>query len=117
MTQNEFGERLGVSRDVIGNIEYNRLAKPEQKEPLLKLICREFGVNEMWLRYGEGKMFDEKSEGAKLAEFFAHIMNNENDYSLKLLMQALANLGPEYWEQADKMLKALLDEVKEIQNN
>lgn len=54
LTQEKFGNRLGVSRDVIGNIEYNRLANPEQKEPLIKLICKEFNVNEDWLRTGAG---------------------------------------------------------------
>lgn len=59
MTQLEFGERLGVSRDVIKNVENNRLAKPNQKEPLYKLICKEFNINYLWLTEGIG---DPKSE-------------------------------------------------------
>lgn len=57
LSQSAFGERLGVSRDVIKNIELNALAKPEQKLSLLKLICKEFGVNEEWLLNGTGSMF------------------------------------------------------------
>ena len=49
MSQTDFGERLGVSRSVIKNIELNALAKPDQKLSLLKLICKEFSVNEEWL--------------------------------------------------------------------
>lgn len=58
LSRREFGEHLGVSESVIVNIEYNRLKRPEQKEPLLKLICNEFEVNELWLRTGEGEMFN-----------------------------------------------------------
>ena len=41
MTQEEFGQRLGVTRDTIGNIELNRLARPDQKLSLIKLMCKE----------------------------------------------------------------------------
>ena len=57
MSQTEFGKRLGVNRDVIGNIELNRLVHPEQKLSLLKLICKEFSINEEWLINGKEPMF------------------------------------------------------------
>lgn len=56
LTQEQFGEKLGVSRDVIKNIELNLLARPEQKEPLLRLICCTFNVNYEWLKEGTGEM-------------------------------------------------------------
>lgn len=57
LSQAMFGKKLGVSRDVIKNIELNILARPEQKEPIYKLICEKFNVNENWLKYGKGEMF------------------------------------------------------------
>lgn len=59
MSQTDFGERLGVSLSVINNIENNRLARPDQKLSLLKLICKEFSVNEEWLMNGIEPMFVE----------------------------------------------------------
>lgn len=59
MSQTDFGKQLGVSRSVINNIELNTLAKPEQKLSLLKLICKEFSVNEEWLMNGTKPMFVE----------------------------------------------------------
>lgn len=59
MSQTDFGQRLGVSRSVINNIELNALARPEQKTSLLKLICKEFSVNEEWLMHGTEPMFAE----------------------------------------------------------
>ena len=44
-------------KKVINNIENNRLAKPEQKLSLIKLMCREFSVNEEWLLHGSMPMF------------------------------------------------------------
>lgn len=57
MSQEAFGEKLGTSRSVINNIERNILARPEQKEPIYKLICETFNVSEKWLKEGVGEVF------------------------------------------------------------
>lgn len=57
LNQTDFGQKLGVSRSVIKNIELNALARPDQKEPLYKLICKEFGVRYDWLVNGNGEPF------------------------------------------------------------
>ncbi|MDD5873419.1 MAG: helix-turn-helix transcriptional regulator [Clostridia bacterium] len=49
-----FGQKLGVSGDVINNLERGRV---EIKEPMIKLIFTEYHVSEEWLRTGNGKMF------------------------------------------------------------
>lgn len=59
LSQAAFGEKLGVSRSVINNIELNVLARPDQKLSLLKLICKEFSVNEEWLLNGAEPMIKE----------------------------------------------------------
>lgn len=56
LSQEQFGEKLGVSRTVIKNIELDNLARPEQKEPLYRLICETFHVNYKWLTLGDGEM-------------------------------------------------------------
>ena len=56
MTMDEFGARICVSRDVVNNIERNRLAHFEQKRYLVKLIALEFGVREQWLLTGDEPM-------------------------------------------------------------
>ena len=57
LSRRAFGEKLGVSESVIVNIEFDRLKRPEQKEPIYKLICETFNVNEEWLKTGVGEMF------------------------------------------------------------
>lgn len=61
LSQTEFGERLGVSRSVINNIERNALARPDQKLSLIKLMCSVFDVNEEWIVNGTEPMFVETS--------------------------------------------------------
>ena len=54
LSRSAFGKKLGVSGDVINNLERGRV---EIKEPMIRLICSEFSINEEWLRTGSG---DEK---------------------------------------------------------
>ena len=56
MTMDEFGERICVSRDVINNIERNRLAHLEQKRYLIRLIALVFDIREEWLLTGDEPM-------------------------------------------------------------
>lgn len=59
LSQREFGEKLGVSRDVISNIEYGRV---QPKKLLLHHMCQQYKINEHWLETGEGEMFGESLE-------------------------------------------------------
>lgn len=84
LSQREFGEKLGVSRDVISNIEYDRV---QPKELLLRHICQLYGVNEHWLKTGEGEMFyDNPAEMSKFDEalkIFKSLRPDFQDYALE----------------------------------
>lgn len=51
MNQNEFGARLGISRDAVANLELGRV---EPNGAIIKLICKEFAVRQEWLETGLG---------------------------------------------------------------
>ena len=55
ITQEEFSQRLGTTRNTITNYEANRRMP---MDATIKSICREFNVNYEWLKNGEGEMFD-----------------------------------------------------------
>ena len=110
LTQTEFGERLGVSRDVIGNIEYNRLKNPKQKEPIIKLICSTFGVNEIWLRSGEGEMFQAMTEDEELDAYLGDVMHDETASFRRRLTIEMKNWMPEVWQMIEEICKRLATE-------
>ena len=59
LTQEDFADRLGIKRSAISNYEIGR---NEPIDAVISLICREFNVDEIWLRTGEGEMFVETVE-------------------------------------------------------
>ena len=68
LTQSEFGEKLGIGKAAISRIESNLSQLTEQN---MKLICKEFHVNYMWLKEGDGEVFStvEKSLIDRLTSF------------------------------------------------
>lgn len=103
LNQEEFGERLGVSRSVIANIEYDRLKRPDQKESLYKLICKEFNVNEEWLRTGEGEMFVALNRTQQIAQLTTDLFKGEKDSFKERLLLALAKLDENEWKVLEKI--------------
>lgn len=54
-TQNEFGEKIGITGSTVSDIERGKLSLTERN---ISLICEKLGVNKNWLKNGEGEMFD-----------------------------------------------------------
>ena len=53
LTQTEFAERIGSVQNTVTGYENGRR---NPSAPVISLICREFHINEEWLRTGEGEM-------------------------------------------------------------
>lgn len=102
LSQAKLGEKLGVSRDVINNIEQNRLARPEQKEPIYKLICSEFDISYTWLTKGIEPMRSVIDASAQ-SQIDA-IMSGENEFA-KNLFKEFSKLDKSEWELLEKIIK------------
>ena len=83
-----FGENIGVSGDVINNIERGRV---EVKELLLKMICKIYNVDYFWLTEGIGDPYIDIPETV-LDEIIAEYNLDETD---KRLIEGYINLSPE----------------------
>lgn len=59
LTLDAFGERIGIGKSSVSKIEKGINGTTDQT---IKSICREFNVNEAWLRTGQGTMFRQDSQ-------------------------------------------------------
>ena len=105
LSQDEFAIRIGESRSVFSNIELNRLANPEQKIPLIKLIAKEFNVNEKWLLFGEGEK-ETKTQKGDLAKLLVDIKTGKNQFAAAYV-DFLASLTDEEWEIFEKQTEIM----------
>lgn len=99
LTQKEFGERIGVKGNTIAQYESGR---NNPVDSALALICREFNVNENWLRTGEGEMFNPEPTD-KLEEL---AMSHGLSPRYAAVVRSLLSLPP---EKQDTIVQFVLD--------
>ena len=93
LTQQKFAERIGAKQNTIAQYEIGRNTPID---PVITSICREFRVNETWLRTGAGTMHEETTEEEKLSAFFGEVLATAPD-ARSAFVAALADLPPEFW--------------------
>lgn len=86
LTQDEFSTKIGLKRSSLSDIERSQAPVTERT---IIAICSKFNVNEEWLRFGNGKMFN--STDKKYDEFFS-IYNNLNPVLQDFLISSAKNL-------------------------
>ena len=104
LSRASFGARIGVSGDVINNLERGRV---EIKEHMILLICKEFDVNETWIRTGEGEMFVPRDRESELAKLTTDFLLDEPDSFRSRFISLLARMSDEEW----KMVEDLVDRL------
>ncbi|MFR1481163.1 MAG: helix-turn-helix domain-containing protein [Hydrogeniiclostridium mannosilyticum] len=108
ISQEEFGKRLGVTRGAITNIELNKV---EPKPLFVDLICREFNVNEDWLKDGAEPMFLQRSRNEELSAFFGDLLNGEPDFKHRLI-SVMSRLSVDQWQMLADMANMLVEEMQ-----
>lgn len=104
LTQLKFAERLGVKRNTVGQWECGINALTDQ---VIVSICKEFNVNEEWLRNGTGDMFLPVNRNAEIAKFTKMLLNEESDSFKNRFVSVLANLTVEEWEFLERKAREL----------
>lgn len=105
LTQRQFAELIGVSRDVVASWEIGRV---QPSEAVVRLICRECAVSHAWLKSGNGEMTAMKAETE--AERLKRIMEGDNAF-MKAFLRSLAELPREAWEQMETFVDGLRHET------
>ena len=103
LTLEKFVEKLGVGKTAISKIENNERGVTEQ---MIKAVCREFDVNEEWLRTGKGEMFIELTEQEKIMKFTGLLLKDEDSVVANAIQALIVT-----YEQLDDTSKATLNKI------
>lgn len=109
MTQQEFADKLGVSRNNIASYETN---KCNLGDSVIALIVKTFSVSDSWLRTGEGEMFREVTKDERIAEFMGSVLKQEPDSFRVRFISMLSRLDESDWAVLEKMALAMYEEKK-----
>ena len=108
-TQSEFADRLGIQRNTVASWEIGHRVPSDMA---VKTICDKFGVNEVWLRTGEGEMFRQMSRDEEITKFIAETLSGSNEFKSRLIA-ALARLDESDWEHLEQIARKMLDEQQQ----
>lgn len=103
LTQQAFADKIGMKQNTIAQYEMGR-TKPS--DAIVFSICREFNVNEKWLRTGDGEMFEELTEQQKILKYTGLLLNDKDS----VVANAIQTLIVTY-EQLDDASKATLEKI------
>ncbi len=119
LTQDEFSSKIGLSRNFIAQIE---TGAKNPSDRTLADICREFKVNDLWLRTGDGDMFKnlppENETAAAISNVLEDIKCDNSIYTLvKELLLKYERLDPRskkvIEEYADDVIRGYLEKREE----
>ena len=95
LTQQQFADQLGLSRNFIAVIETSD-RKPSDRT--ISDICRVFGVSEAWLRDGTEPMYVQRSENERMAMLFNDVLAEADESTRKRGIAAALDMPPEFWD-------------------
>ena len=106
LTMEEFGKRLGIQKSAVSKIENGSVSLTDQNRIA---ICREFGVNEEWLRTGKGIPFVEKTRDQMIEEMVDEIMASKPDDFRRRFVRALAALDTDGWAALERFIDQIVE--------
>lgn len=107
LNQTDFGSKIGVKQSAVAAYESGSRTPLDS---VIVSICREFGVNERWLRTGEGEMLMHLSREEEIMRFAATVIRDPSSEFQRQALAVLAKLTPEQWQLMEEMARKLLQE-------
>ena len=103
LTQQAFSDKIGIKQNTIAQYEMGRTTP---SDAIIFSICREFGVNEKWLRSGDGEMFEQLTDQQKILKYTA-LLPKDKDSAVADAIQTLIVT----YEQLDDTSKTVLEKI------
>lgn len=100
LSQEKFGELLGITKSGVSDIESGRRKVTDQH--VIMLVNN--GVSEEWLRTGNGYMFVPGIKDKQISAMLADVMKSGEDSFRHRLVSALARLDDEGWDNLEKLI-------------
>lgn len=105
LTKTAFSRKIGLSQPFVSQLA-NGDASPSDRT--IADICREFNVNEHWLRTGEGEMFSTLSREEEITRFAMEVIRDPASEFQRQLIATMARLEPAQWKLMEQMLDELI---------
>lgn len=104
VTQQEFADKLKISRNFVAQIEIGNKVPSDRT---IDDVCKEFNVREEWLKNGEGEMFYPVKRNDEISKLLGYVTKADDDDFKYRLINALARLYDSGWDKLEKLIDAI----------
>ena len=108
LTQSQFADKIGLSRNYVAMIE---IGQRDPSDRTISDICRIFGIQEDWLRYGLEPMRAAKSKEEEIAELVGHALNGSNEFK-KAVIRMICSRTDEELKVLEDSLRTVYESIK-----
>lgn len=108
ISKTKFASQINVSSAFISQV-CSGVRTPSDRT--ISDICREFNVNEAWLRTGEGEMFVTQTRAEEIEGFIKEILQEDSDFRRRLV-SVLARMTPDEWELLERKAREIFEETQ-----
>lgn len=105
LTQQKFADRLGLKRQTIAAYEIGNI---EPSDSTILLICKEFEINENWLRTGKGEMKAPINEDDRYSHNLSKLAMTDDETIIRWV-NMIAETNPDALKEIENFMKKLLD--------
>lgn len=99
ISQKKLAKKINITQATYGRYETGELNLTDRA---IADICREFNVEEEWLRTGKPPIFKEMSEIEKMKKTIDEVMESKSEFQRNALY-VLATMSEEEWDLIEKM--------------
>ena len=108
LTKTDFAKKLGISQPYLSQICAGQKIPSDRT---ISDLCREFGVDEIWLRTGEGEPFRQLTREEDIMRFAVQTVKGSDSFR-KAFVAMMAKLDPEDWQNLARIYEKLAAEYK-----
>lgn len=109
LSKTAFAKRINVTQQYVSKM----VVEGMPSDRTISDICREFGVDEVWLRHGEGEMFRPRSRKDAISAYMGQLLGNQRSEFEEDIIEFMANTRPEFWDMLIEELRPLAKRVAE----
>lgn len=109
LTKTAFAEKLNVSQSFVSNMA---LGKASPSDRTIADICREFNINEIWLRTGEGDPVAQLDREEEIASWIGKVLAGNDDFK-KDFVAVLSRLDENAWAVLAQISERMVEQRRQ----
>lgn len=108
LTQQKFADRIGAKQNTVAQYEIGRNVPID---PVITAICKEFDIQEDWLRYGLEPMRAAKTKEEEISEMVGSALSGSSDFK-KAVIRMICSRSEKELEALEAALRAVYESIK-----